>query len=284
MDFPEFQIPEHPPLWRQLARELREWIHPTSLPELSLDSQPIPVKQIWTHPPRLRHRLISVAINLAVIAVILFPFWRPVHLPVAQPEQTILIPTIYAPDPTLPKFRHLAGGGVPLHLPVPPKLLPAPLHPQPAQASFQLIPATAPANAPLPQFGQFGPIAAPPGNSFGAVGKGPGGPGDDASGGGACRNAPCRVGGNISTPIPIFDPQPQYSPAAREAKFQGTIIIAVIIGADGRVYDAQILRSVGLGLDQKALEAVALWRFQPAERNGHPVRVRADIQVNFHLY
>jgi TonB family protein len=93
-----------------------------------------------------------------------------------------------------------------------------------------------------------------------------------------------RVGGGVSAPRPIYDPDPDYSAEARNARFQGTVLLWVAVGSDGRPRDIRVLRSVGMGLDQKAVEAVQKWMFEPAMLDGHPVAVQINIEVTFHLY
>jgi TonB family protein len=286
MEFtPDFRSPvESTPLWRQLWLGLRDRLHPAPEPDLHLQSQPIPVKDIWSHENNLRQRAGSIAIHLAVLGILMLPLWKPVSKAI-QHEQVELLPTLMEPGPSLPKVKHLAGGGAPqVNKLLPPKLRPVNVTPQPIPPPLKLMPATAMANIPIPQFGDPGHLAGPPGNSAGSSGAGPGGPGTDPNGGGDCVSGPCRLGGDVSEPVPIYDPDPQYSDAARQAKFQGTVVVAVIIGADGRVYDPKVVQGVGLGLDEKAIEAVRLWRFEPAKKNGKPVRVAANIEVNFRLY
>jgi len=277
-------LPEPEPLWRQLTRELRERWKPAPQPELRLESRPIPVKSIWTPERSLGKRLGSVALHAAVIAILMLPFWRPVQRAVQSARAVELIePTLNAPGPSRPKMKRLAGGGVPAHPIAPPKIQPVEAPPMSVVPPLKLLPATAEANLPLPQWGDVGAVAGPPGTSAGNGGPGPGGPGS-GEGGGDCVAGPCGIGGDITGPVPIYEPNPEYSDAARKAKFQGTVIVGVVIGADGHVYDPKIVQPLGLGLDQKALEAVVLWRFEPARKNGRPVRVAANIEVNFHLY
>lgn len=76
---------------------------------------------------------------------------------------------------------------------------------------------------------------------------------------------------------------PQYSEEARAAKYQGTVIVRAEIGADGAPRNLAVQRSLGMGLDEKALEAVRQWRFSPAMLNGQPISVTATLQVNFRL-
>jgi TonB family protein len=277
-------LPETPPLWKQLTAAIRERLHPAPEPQLALESKPIPVKDIWSHERRTGQRVGSVALHVAIIGILMLPFWRPVKRVVAQhEEQLVMLPELVAPGPSRPKMRHLAGGGPPVHQIQPPKLLQVQAPPMTVVPPLPLIPATTAANLPLPALGNIGAVAGPPGNSAGNSGAGPGGAGS-GDGGGACVNGPCGIGGDITQPVPIYQPDPEYSDAARKAKYQGTVIVGVIIGTDGHVYDPKIVQALGLGLDQKAIEAVKLWRFKPAERDGRPVRVAANIEVNFHLY
>jgi TonB family protein len=93
-----------------------------------------------------------------------------------------------------------------------------------------------------------------------------------------------KVGGGVSAPKVIDAPDPDYSEEARKAKYQGTCILWLIVGPDGRPRDLKIARTLGMGLDQKAIEAVRRWKFEPAKMNGQPVAVQINVEVNFRLY
>jgi protein TonB len=93
---------------------------------------------------------------------------------------------------------------------------------------------------------------------------------------------PVRVGGNIRTPTKTRDIKPVYPPIAQSARVQGVVIIEATIGADGRVKDAKVLRSIPL-LDQAALDAVKQWQFTPTLLNGVPVPVIMTVTVQFTL-
>ena len=150
----------------------------------------------------------------------------------------------------------------------------------------------------LPQNGQLGdPMSAvlgPPSNGTGfggGIGSGSGGgvgsgrgPGVGPGWGGGIGGGVYRVGGGVSAPRPIFMPDPEYSEEARKAKYQGTVVLNVQIGPDGRIHNPRIQRSLGLGLDEKAMEAVRTWKFEPARKDGQPVTVEVNIEVNFRLY
>jgi protein TonB len=117
----------------------------------------------------------------------------------------------------------------------------------------------------------------------GGVGSGSGrglGPGFDAGVGGNIF----RVGAGVSPPKPIYSPDPDYSDEARKVKYQGTVILHLIIDANGNPRDIRVARGIGLGLDEKAVEKVRTWRFEPAKKDGHAVAVAINVEVNFNLY
>jgi TonB family protein len=91
-----------------------------------------------------------------------------------------------------------------------------------------------------------------------------------------------RVGGKIKAPIKTKDAKPVYPPDARSAKVAGTVIIEATIGANGKVIDAKVLRSVPR-LDQAALDAVKQWEYSPTLLNGKPVPVKMTVTVVFKL-
>jgi TonB family protein len=81
----------------------------------------------------------------------------------------------------------------------------------------------------------------------------------------------------------VYKVDPEYSEQARKAKFQGTVVLNLVVQRDGSVRDIRIVNSLGLGLDEKAIEAVKQWRFRPGEKNGQAVDVSAIIEVTFRL-
>jgi TonB family protein len=89
--------------------------------------------------------------------------------------------------------------------------------------------------------------------------------------------------GGVSAPMPIYKPEPEYSEEARNAKFQGTVMLSVVVGVDGTAKDIRVVRSLGMGLDEKAVEAVSKWKFKPATVDGRPVPYKANVEVNFRL-
>lgn len=151
---------------------------------------------------------------------------------------------------------------------------------------------------PLPTGGQLGDplskVLGPLSNgtgSGGGIGSGSGGgvgsgrgPGVGPGWGGGIGGGAYRVGGGVSAPRAVYSPDPEYSEEARKAKYQGVVVLWVVVGPDGHVRDIKVSRSLGMGLDEKALEAVKSWRFEPAKKDGQPVPVQISVEVSFRLY
>jgi protein TonB len=150
----------------------------------------------------------------------------------------------------------------------------------------------------LPTVGALGDplskVMGPPSNGTGAgggIGSGYGGgvgsgtgPGVGPGHGGGYGGGAYRVGGGVSAPKALYAPDPEYSEEARKAKYQGTVVLWLVVSADGRPQQIRIQRSLGMGLDEKAIEAVKQWKFDPARKDGQPVPVMINVEVNFRLY
>lgn len=146
----------------------------------------------------------------------------------------------------------------------------------------------------LPQGGQLGD---PMSKFAGVLSDGTGGPG--GMGDGCCDGVGSYAGphvGNgppgiypagkngVTVPEAIYKPDPSFSEEARKKKAQGVVTIFVVVGKDGRAHNLRVGQSAGMGLDEKALEAVRNWRFKPATLNGQPVATQIAVEVDFHLY
>jgi TonB family protein len=93
-----------------------------------------------------------------------------------------------------------------------------------------------------------------------------------------------RVGGGVTAPRAIYAPDPEFSEEARKSKYQGTVVLWLIVGPDGRTRNIRVQRTLGMGLDEKAVEAIRRWLFEPARKDGVPVAVQINVEVNFRLY
>ena len=145
-----------------------------------------------------------------------------------------------------------------------------------------------------PQGGQIGDPSSP----FSRwLSNGPGGPG--GIGKGCCDGVGDSVGPHVGSGPPgvypaggrgvtvpqvIFNPEPSFSDEARKSKTQGIVLLAIVGGVDGKPYNIRVQQSLGMGLDEKAIEAVNRWRFRPATLNGQPVATQIAVEVNFRLY
>ncbi|MEW5976331.1 MAG: energy transducer TonB [Acidobacteriota bacterium] len=138
-------------------------------------------------------------------------------------------------------------------------------------------------------FGVPGPPSSGPGTGGGigtgtgggvGPGKGPGvGPGE----GGGIGGGVFRVGGGVSAPTIIYRVEPLYSEEARKAKYQGVVVLSAIVRKDGTLEILKIVRGLGLGLDESAIQALRKWRFRPGMKDGVPVDVVLNVEVNFTL-
>jgi TonB family protein len=92
-----------------------------------------------------------------------------------------------------------------------------------------------------------------------------------------------RIGGGVTPPSLISKIEPKYSETARMAKYQGSVTLYIEIGPDGQVYQVELKRGLGMGLDEQAADAVRQWLFHPGMKDGAPVAVAATVEVNFRL-
>jgi TonB family protein len=160
---------------------------------------------------------------------------------------------------------------------------------QPQQSKLMVQP-TVVADLKIPTSNQLGdPLSKlmTPSNGTGiggGIGSGDGGGVGSGHGGPGVGPGVYSVGGGVSAPRVLYQPEPEFSEEARKAKYQGVVGLNVIVGADGRIHQAQVVRSLGMGLDEKAIEGVKLWKFEPAKKDGRPVAVAVYVEVDFHLY
>jgi periplasmic protein TonB len=129
--------------------------------------------------------------------------------------------------------------------------------------------------------GKLGPLSGGPGGPYGigigpgtGIGKGPG-PGQ--------ASVSYKDLGITEDPKLLHVEEPEYSEEARKARYQGSVLLAIDVDASGKVSNVRVLISLGLGLDEKAKEAVLKWRFRPAFAKGRPVTAPAQVKVTFHL-
>jgi protein TonB len=160
----------------------------------------------------------------------------------------------------------------------------------PQQKSKLMIEPTVVADLHVPQSAQLGdPLSKlmTPSNGTGVgggMGSGSGGGVGSGHGGPGVGPGIYHVGDGVSAPRAIYTPEPEFSEEARKAKYQGVVVLNIVVGVDGRVHSPRVVRSLGMGLDEKAVEAVKTWKFDPSKKDGRPVGVEMNIEVAFNLY
>lgn len=303
---------EEKPIWTGLYESVRDVFFPPKLPPLELTSQPIPVPDrmaVKTNPWAIGS---ATAINGSILALMLWLGARAVIKHFEPPQQITPIEVSEFKAPIKPNMAGGGGGGgshdivdpikgkLPKLDPNPqaPPMVPILEHPKLAvdsainvQKDLKLpdnpmlpnIGVTNSANVKLASNGQGtgGGMGTGTGGGLGS-GHGNGyGPGYGGNAGGGLYH----VGGGISAPVPLVQPEAEFSDEARRAKYQGVCLVSLIVDAQGNPQSPRVVRPLGMGLDEKALEAVRRYKFKPAMKDGHtPVPVMITIEINFRLY
>jgi TonB family protein len=295
------------PWFLTIVRSVKELINPPKLPPLELTSTPVPIHELTIYGGNeTKAGLSSVLIHVGVVLLLFFiGSLKPVQK-LAKETATLIMPDI---SPYIASAKKASGGGggggarMPLDaskgkLPkpspkqfTPPEVTPPPDPKLPMPASI-----IAPDNIPNIVADNMGdPLSklGIPSNGTGmgggigngiGTGVGPGrGPGFGPGSGGGFGGGAYRIGGGVSAPTILSKVEPEYSEEARKAKWQGTVQLSLVVDDQGRPQGIKVTRSLGLGLDQKAIEAVEKWRFRPGMKDGKPVPVMATIEVNFRL-
>jgi len=144
--------------------------------------------------------------------------------------------------------------------------------------------AQAPEKQPIPQAASNPDISGTGSGSGSGAAEGGGHGAGISPGGSDLGGGVYHVGGGVSAPKLIDYPQPEFPEEERKTKHEGVVVLEVIVGADGRVKDLQVTRSLSASFDEKAMEAVKTWRFEPSMKDGRPVPVVVNVNVNFRLY
>jgi protein TonB len=296
------------PWFMTFVKNVKEAINPPKLPPLEVTSKPVPLKEIKIYAGNeAKAGITSLAIHVSVIALMLFlGSLKPVQNAVKE-TITLIAPDLRPYIAAAPKKQQMGGGGgggarAPLDaskgkLPklapkqfTPPRVDPIenPKLPVPPSIVAQEAPIIAANNMgdPLSRLGVPSNGTGLGGGIGGGIGGGVGsgrGPGVGPGSGGGFGGGVYRIGGGVSAPTVLLKIEPEYSEEARKAKWQGTVVLSLIVDEKGMPEELKVVRALGLGLDQKAIEAVTKWRFKPGMKDGKPVAVQATIEVNFRL-
>lgn len=289
-------------VFSSLINSVRDAFFAPKLPPLVLESEPIPVVDRMAVKRDPKATAISTVINIAIVLMIL---WFAAHKVLAPPPVKTASINLVDPPPPPPKLPPKAvtmggGGGQKGPTPVtkgnPPPPAPQTLNPPKAPPTIAPkieIPVTVDvqkdikmAKSDVPNFGMPNSplVGMSMGNGKGGgLGSGNGngiGPGSGGNMGGGLR----KIGGGVSAPVILFQPEPEFSEEARKAKVAGNVLVYLQVDTNGHPTHVRVLRGIGLGLDEKAMEAVRQYRFKPAMENGHPVQVEMNVEVNFTIF
>jgi protein TonB len=281
------------PFYKSLYESVRELINPPKLPPLELTSKPveIPTMKGLYSGNEWKAGLGSLLIQGGLLALLLL---LGTNKHVQQKIKEVY--TLVAPElPKLPPKPDLSkgGGGSPNRTPVTKAELPKPAPKAFVAQRIENPKLTLPASIVAPDMpniiaSNFGdPLAGiglpSTGNGLGnGIGSGRGNGVGPGSGGGTGGGA-YKPGGGVTAPIAILKPEPEYSEEARKAKWSGSVMISLVVDVNGMPQSVQVVKPLGLGLDQKAIEAIMKWRFKPGTKDGKPVPVQATVEVNFRL-
>lgn len=308
-------ISEMQPWYRDLPNQIRSLFEKPKPPAIPLTSKPVDVPDIWQdYQPQAGSWVNSALVHVIGLTALFLPFMIKQIVPQVEASPKFELTDISPYLPNLAgaddKMGGGGGGGDRTPLPAsqgavprftrtqlaPPQVVLPNLDPQlpveptllgPPELQLPEMAMKAPFGDPQ---GVVGPFSSGPGfgggigsGSGGGIGSGRGGglgPGEGGGFGGGAYS----VGGGVTAPIPIFKPDPPYSEEARKAKYQGTVVLMIVVDAQGNVTDTRVAKPLGLGLDEKAVETVRTWKFKPGMRQGVPVPVRVMVEVSFRLF
>jgi len=284
------------PWYKSIIENVRELIQPEKLPPLELTSTPVAVKDIWGEGTNPKRVAASVLIHAAIFATLILIGTND-KVQKAIKNVILIAPPVVKPMEAKPN----QGGGGGSRSPLPPLKAqlpkPAPKQYVPPLVTIEHPALTMDASLIAPPDAWAAPTGAI-GNPLGSIGGGGGfgsgggigngrgngiGNGNGSGAGGGNGGGVYSVGNGITAPVLLVHPDPEYSEEARKAKYSGEVMLSIVVNTNGKATDIKVIKSLGMGLDEKAMEAVAKWTFKPGTNKGVPVNVRANVAVNFRL-
>lgn len=288
-------------VFASLVSSFREVFFPEKLPPLVLESQPVAVVDRMAVKRDPTSTAVAVALHVLVIALIAWLLAKHVRLSAPQVTKSVTALDLPVPPPKAPpKAVSMGGGGgqrgpTPVTKGTPPKFAEHQIVPPKAppiqdpkiaiQPTIEVqkdvkmassIPQLGVANSPIVGFSMGNGSGTGMGSGHGS-GLGPGSGGNTGGG-------PRRIGGGVSAPELLYKVEPEFSEEARKAKVAGNVLVGIWVDASGNPTHVRVLRGVGMGLDEKAIEAVRQYRFKPGMENGKPVVTEVNIEVNFQIF
>ena len=307
-------ILDQPPWYKTVFPQLKYIFVREERPDIQVTAQPVEVNEIFKE---YKFRSSSLAFSMiahvvAVLAILFVPVWLMKQIGAKATTTSVeVLDTSQLSLNLPPKAEKSGGGGGGGRR----EVIPASKGKLPRPSDIQLTPPTpkivnldpvlsVEPTVIVPQLNSFpdinianygdplgipGPPSSGPGTgggigtgTGGGVGSGKGGgvgPGE----GGGIGGGVFRVGGGVSAPSIVYRVEPTYSEEARKAKYQGVVVLSAIVRKDGTIEIVKVVRGLGLGLDENAIQALKQWKFRPGMKNGVPVDVALNIEVNFSL-
>jgi len=299
------------PFYKTIYQGIRDIVYPPKLPPLEITSKPVDPSELKGLNGLYAGNEVcagigSLLINVGIIGLLLFlGSFKPV-----QKAMNAAVTLVAPPVPLKPMENKSGGGGggggarqamvKKADLPKPARRF-VPPRVDPVQTTLQ---APAWINAALPDInptdiGNLAGFTAMSANGYGGgIGNGSGGGIGSGSGGGigngngngmgngaggGSGGGAYRPGGGVTNPIPIYSPDAQYPEEARKADWQGSVLLSLVVDETGKAVNIKVIRPLGMGLDEEAVEAVSQWKFKPGMKDGKAVPVQVQIQVTFRL-
>jgi protein TonB len=283
-------------VFESLWSGVRDLLFPAKLPPLTLESRPIAMVDRMEFGSNYPSTAYAVGLHALAIFLIGFVVNAQIRNVTAVRDN---VTALVNPPRVAPKTDQIGGGGGQRGP------TPATKGSLPKLAEEQIVPPKAPPlqepkikidptlevqedvkmASILPQIGvPNSPIVGMSMGDNSGTGLGPGdGPGFGPGSGGNVGGGLHRVGGGISAPKVLFQPEPEFSEEARRAKVSGNVEVYLWVDEHGNPSHVRVVRGIGMGLDEKAVEAVRQYRFKPAMENGKPVTVEIYVDVVFQI-
>ena len=299
--------------------------NPLFIPSVFADQDGLALERAQGRTRKIEAGFISVLVHVLVVCIAAFIMLHKVEQPAQKNDNAVFVNNPIVSPFEGDGRDGGGGGGGGKNQPLPPAtgrmpettrvqmIPPDPENPKPLMPAEDLlaqVPSVQmPIDIPQDQSLPIGDISAPPNGSMssgpgrgGGIGTGTGtgvgsgsgagvGPGSGGGMGGGSGGGigpgvgPYVVGNGVKAPVPLFQPLPAYTEEARKARAEGIVVIQAIVRKDGTVDSFKVLRGLGYGLDESAINTIATkWRFKPGTFNGAPVDVQANIEVSFRLY
>ena len=291
------------PWGKSLIGNIKAFVRSPQVSPFEVTSRPVEVQGIWGAYSGRQSRSLATALLIQSAAIALLCLAVPSPLPLKVRKSTEAIALAFYHPKVAAKQKPSGGGGggqrslTAVANGAAPKYAVHQFDPPAVAVPLPRLPVIPTISAPVPQIdaSTYGdPLSTltdgSAGQGINGLGNGTGGGLGNGEGegygsgeGGGAGGGAFRIGGDVSSPVLLSKVEPEYSEEARKAKFSGMVVLSVVVDEHGVPRNIRVVRPLGLGLDQKAIDAVTRWRFRPGVRHGKAVSVIANVEVSFRL-